>query len=265
MTLPIFDRFIEGAVSTLKEDERFIALLAGGSLVAGTMDEFSDLDLIVVYDSRFRENVMAERLVLAGMLGPLLSGFTGEHVGEPRVVICLYGPPALHVDLKFVTLPELADRIENPLVLWERDEAASQALRLTEPSPPQLDPQWIEDRFWVWVHYGAAKLGRGELYELIDHLAYMRGAVLGPLMARAAGQMPRGVRKLETLAAAYARELAETVPRHHTASCYKALQATIGLYRTLRSQIQGLELRTEAEEVSVRYLDEVFAEVSERT
>jgi hypothetical protein len=31
----------------------------------------------------------------------LLVGFTGEHVGEPRVLICLYGPPVLHVDLKF--------------------------------------------------------------------------------------------------------------------------------------------------------------------
>ncbi|MER7057532.1 MULTISPECIES: hypothetical protein [unclassified Streptomyces] len=33
------------------------------------------------------------------------------------------------------------------------------------------DLQWIEDRFWIWVHYGATKLGRGELFEVNGFLA----------------------------------------------------------------------------------------------
>ena len=50
---------------------------------------------------------MAQRKVLAGTLGHLLHAFTGEHVGEPRLLICLYGPELLHVDLKFMDLAAL--------------------------------------------------------------------------------------------------------------------------------------------------------------
>ncbi|OAS18998.1 hypothetical protein [Paenibacillus oryzisoli] len=78
------------------------------------------MDLIVVYDAVYREEVMNQRVRIAEKLGNLLSGFTGEHVGEPRLLICLYGPPPLHVDLKFVTAQELEHRVEDPMILWER-------------------------------------------------------------------------------------------------------------------------------------------------
>ena len=46
----------------------------------------------------------------AAGLGPLLACFTGEHVGEPRLLIALYGPPPVHVDLKFVPVLGLGPR-----------------------------------------------------------------------------------------------------------------------------------------------------------
>ena len=45
---------------------------------------------------------MGERRTIAESCGGLLAAFTGEHVGEPRLLICLYGPPLAHVNLKFV-------------------------------------------------------------------------------------------------------------------------------------------------------------------
>ncbi|NRS94850.1 hypothetical protein DFH40_002566 [Clostridium beijerinckii] len=47
---------------------------------------------------------MNERIKIAESLGTLLSAFTGEHVGEPRLLICLCEPELLHVDLKFVSI-----------------------------------------------------------------------------------------------------------------------------------------------------------------
>ena len=85
--------------------------------------------------------------------GDLISGFTGEHVGEPRVLICLYDKPLLHVDIKFLTLPEFYDRVENPVVLFERNNQLSDIINSTNAVWPQPDFQWIEDRFWTWVHY----------------------------------------------------------------------------------------------------------------
>ena len=86
----------------------------------------------------------------------MLACFTGEHVGEPRLLITLYGPPPVHVDLKFASDRGLEQRVEDGLVLWQRDGALDAALRRTAAAWPRPDRQWIEDRFWVWVHYEPA-------------------------------------------------------------------------------------------------------------
>lgn len=46
---------------------------------------------------------MVQRFALAGTLGHLLHAFTGEHVGEPRLLICLLGG-ACHAESQNVTL-----------------------------------------------------------------------------------------------------------------------------------------------------------------
>lgn len=261
MQLPVHERFVVRATEKLSQDSRVWGLLAGGSMMTKTMDEYSDLDLIIVYDSAYQEQIMEQRLLIAEGLGQLLSGFTGEHVGEPRVVICLYGPEPLHVDLKFVTLEELEIRIENPLVLWEKDQKISTIFNETSPSHPYPDSQWIEDRFWVWIHYGATKLGRGEWFELIDHLTFIRGVVLGPLVLMRNDQLPRGVRKLEQYGLSEIEDLKKTIPLHSFESCYQALKGTIHLYQRLR-QHSNVLLKVEAEHVSIAYLEKVYASLS---
>ncbi|WP_338130709.1 nucleotidyltransferase domain-containing protein [Cohnella ginsengisoli] len=224
MRLPVHERFIEQAIAYASGDRRVIGLLAGGSLRHGTMDEYSDLDLIIVYDGAYRDEIMEQRLRIAEGLGRLLAGFTGEHVGEPRLLICLYGPSPLHVDLKFIQSEELKTRVEDPLILWERGSEMATILSQTNPGLNSHDPQWIEDRFWVWVHYGATKLGRGEWFELIDHLTFIRNAVLGPMVLIRNGHAPRGVRKLETYAVNELEQLKGTIPSHSFESCYNALK-----------------------------------------
>src|SRR4051794_5519980 len=88
-------------VAELSRDPRIAGVAAGGSWLTA-MDEHSDLDLVVAVFREHEASVTAERMALAERCGPLLAAFTGEHVGEPRLLICLYGPPLLHVDLKFV-------------------------------------------------------------------------------------------------------------------------------------------------------------------
>lgn len=161
--------FINKAVEILKGDSRIVGIAAGGSYISGEMDEFSDIDFVIaVADSEYKA-VMDERFKIIEKLGRVLSAFTGEHVGEPRLVICLYGPPLLHVDFKFVSIKDMAVRVEDPVILWERDEAITNGLRLGEAKFPFRGLQWIEDRFWVWVHWGAAKIGRNEIFEAIEY------------------------------------------------------------------------------------------------
>ncbi|WP_345784148.1 nucleotidyltransferase domain-containing protein [Paenibacillus lacisoli] len=223
MKLPLHEMFIKHAIEYVRQDHRLIGLLAGGSIVHGAMDEYSDLDLIIVYNSDSLSEIMEQRVQIAEGLGNLLSAFTGEHVREPRLLICLYGPSPLHVDLKFIQAEELKTRIENPLILRENGSVITTILSKTAPTSPFPDPQWIEDRFWIWVHYGATKLGRGELFELIDHLTFIRNAVLGPMILARYGHSPRGVRKLEKYASKEIEELKGTIALHSFESCYHAL------------------------------------------
>ena len=82
---------------------------------------------------------------------------------------------------------------------------------------PAADPQWIEDRFWVWVHYGATKVGRGELFECLDMLAFLRATVLGPLIAQARGRRAAGARRLEQIAPELVPALEATLGDHTAA------------------------------------------------
>src|SRR5262249_3397844 len=96
---------LRAVLARVQRHDGLIGLLAGGSFVTGGLDEFSDLDLVVVVAPPASETVYAQRKAFAAECGPLLAAFTGEHVGEPRLLICLYGQPPVHVDLKFV-LPD---------------------------------------------------------------------------------------------------------------------------------------------------------------
>lgn len=118
--------FISRNLPRFAADRRFVGVAAAGSWAENSMDEFSDLDLIVAVEPESFEQVMSERQSIAASLGELLAAFTGEHVGEPRVLICLYDSPLLHVDLKFLSITDVEKRVDQPVVLWERDRRLSQ-------------------------------------------------------------------------------------------------------------------------------------------
>src|SRR5262249_39597894 len=80
----------------------------------------SDLDFVVICRDEHQPELLREAPAFAARLGPLLAWFTGEHVGEPRLLITLYGPPPLHVDLKFVADADLGHRGEDGRILWQR-------------------------------------------------------------------------------------------------------------------------------------------------
>jgi predicted nucleotidyltransferase len=257
---PVLAAEITAALGAAAEaDPRFLGVTVGGSAVTGTSDEFSDLDFVIVCRDDDQAAILAEARSFAGRLGPLLGVFTGEHVGEPRLVIALYGPPLLHVDLKFVAIADLGERVEDAIVVWERDGAVTAAMSTSSAVWPTADLQWIEHRFWIWVHYGATKLGRGELFECLDVLGYLRAGVFGPLVAVALGIRPQGVRRIEAYAPDVVPRLAATVASHSRASCAAAMEASVDLYRELRDAARTPELvvHAEAEAAAVDYLTNV--------
>jgi len=249
--------FVRRAVDVLAADERFVGLAAAGSWAENTMDEFSDLDLVLAVEPARIDEVMAQRQVIAASLGDLLVSFTGEHVGEPRLIIGLYDGPLLHVDLKFVTLDDAGKRVDEPVVIWEREGRLSQLLGRGKGVFPAPDAQWIEDRFWIWVHAAASRVARGELFDAIEFLSFLRVNVLGPLSLQKAGRKPMGTRRVESALPAFTQELIGTLSNHDKTSCFAAIVKCAELYRQLRSE--NVTRHTKAEQAAMAYLAAVTA------
>jgi len=124
---------------------------------------------------------------------------------------------------------------------------------------PKPDLQWIEDRFWPWIHYICSKIGRGELFEAIDGLAFLRGQVLGPLILLDQKARPSGIRKIEKYAQSYVDELRQTISTYDVIECINALTAAINLYQKLRRGLadDSLRISPDAEYEVMQYLKEI--------
>jgi hypothetical protein len=247
--------FADKVIQIIKHDPEVIGLAAAGSWITSELDEFSDLDLILVTKHKVAGS-KPKMLGFATRFGKILSAFTGEHVGEPRLLICLYDQPLLHVDIKFITPPEFHERVENPVILFERDKQLSKIIDLTTPEWPMPDYQWIEDRFWVWVHYIAGKIARGEYFEAMDGLGIIRKIVLAPLLHIKNKNIPKALRKVEMqLGKTDLDDLKKTLPQYDSGSLKKALRSSIDLYQSLRRELfpKTINQRQEAEQRSLEY------------
>ncbi|WP_172276877.1 nucleotidyltransferase domain-containing protein [Chryseobacterium sp. LAM-KRS1] len=254
--------FANKAKEILQTDETIIGLAVGGSWISDQMDEFSDLDLIIVTEQKVTgdKNVMID---YAKRLGNFLSAFTGEHVGEPRLLICLYDNPLLHVDLKFVTLEEFHERVETPTILLDKNGRLQKVIDHSVSSFPYPDYQWIEDRFWIWIHYALLKVGRGEYFEAFDFLGFLRMSVFGPLLHIKNNNLPRGVRKVETdLEVKDLEDLKLTLPQYNRHSLLECLRHSVLLYRKLRNVLFGnnIILQDETEKKVMLYFKELKEE-----
>lgn len=251
--------FAYNAAEIVSADQNVLGLAVAGSWITNELDEYSDLDLVLVTKEQISSD--KEKMIdLAKSLGNFISGFTGEHVGEPRLLICLYDDPLLHVDIKFLTLQEFTNRIENPVILFERDDLLTAIITSTEAKWPEPDFQWIEDRFWTWVHYACMKIGRGELMEAYDFLSFLRQTVFSPLMQVKNNKKVRGLRRVETqLSLSDLENLKITIAQYNNASIIKALDNSISIYKSLRRKLfpATITLQEKAEKRSLEYFKQI--------
>jgi hypothetical protein len=253
----VHKKFLDHAASIFLKDENILGLAVGGSWAEEEIDAFSDLDLILVTRDIIAGN-KEQMLAHASRLGSVLTAFTGEHVGEPRLLICLFESPLLHVDIKFVTSEEAAQRALDPVIVFERDNVLSEIFASTEAKWPFAGYDWFEDRFWKWIHYTAAKLGRGEYLETLDAISFIRSHVIGPMLAQKYGKKPRGVRKIETyLSSEDRRKLESTVTGLDPQDLLRATMETALLYRDLRAQLypDDENWKSNAEHAAMNYLE----------
>ena len=168
--------------------------------------------------------------------------------------------PLLHVDIKFLTLDEFDKRIETPSLLLDKDQQLENVINNSAAQFPYPDFQWIEDRFWTWVHYMLAKIGRGEYLEAHDAFGLLRMYIFGPLLHIKNGNLPRGVRKVETeLTPEDLDDLKNTIPAYERRSLLESLRNAVSLYRKLRTILfdEKVQLQEKAEQKVMFYFEEI--------
>lgn len=144
--------------------------------------------------------------------------------------------------------------------MFDTDGQLKNALSNSAAKFPYPDYQWIEDRFWIWVHYALLKIGRGEYVEAFDFFGYLRMVVLGPLLHIRNDNLPRGVRKVETQLTVEDFELLKvTLPVYSKASLLDCLQKTVTLYQKLRTTLfsNDIVLQDNTEKKVMQYFEEI--------
>ncbi len=255
---PTHRAFFDRALAVLQADPRVRAVLVSGSAVTGGMDEWSDLDLVVLVADEAERALWDEHVAIVGRLGPLLSAFRADHFGEPRLLICLYDAPLLHVDVKFMAWKDAPTLTYPTAVAWSRDGAAPELPPPAPAGPPRLDVQWCADRLPGWAHYLAVKIGRGELYEAVDSLDFLRRRVLAPLLALEAGVAPRALRRLEETRSPRLDALARTVCAYDAAALKAAAREGVTLgYALLDAVGPDVRRNRETERKTLQFLEEL--------
>ena len=252
-----FDRFprhrakAEAACRAAFADPDVVAMVVTGSFATGGADELSDVDLRVYVRPDAVEGVVARIPDLAAAGGPVVALFLAEHLGIPTLTIVLYDD-LVHVDFDVIAADRAAEHNDGlpAVVLWE-SEPISHALPGTYAPEVAAGVRWLEARIWTWSWYIQSKILRGELYEALDGLQYVRDQVLFRLLAFHGERRPAGGRRAEAVVGDHGDAFARTVPTSlDPASVLAALRAEIDLYRRLadplleRHGIETAEART---------------------
>jgi predicted nucleotidyltransferase len=248
----------EAACRAAFADPDVVAMVVTGSFATGDADEVSDIDLRVYVRPDAVEGVVARIPELAAAAGRVVALFVAEHLGIPTLTIVLYDD-LVHVDFDVVAADRAAEHNDGlpAVVLWER-EPISDALPGTYDPEIAAGVRWLEARIWTWSWYIQSKVLRGELYEALDGLQYVRDQVLFRLLAFHGERRPAGGRRAEAVVGELGDAFARTVPTSlDPASVLAALREEIDLYRRLADPLlerHGLET-ADARTVVLRALD----------
>jgi hypothetical protein len=236
-----------------------VGMAIAGSFVEGTPDAYSDLDLRVVLANGSFERVFPRREEFARACGPLVAAFTGEHVGEPNLLITLYDD-LVHVDYLFSELADAPRRNEGRKVqvLWQRHPAVAEALSRPHVADPTADLAYLEARMWTWTWYIQTKILRGELWEAESGLGFVRDRVLFRLLAMGREIRYRGARFAEQVVGEHEGAVARTLGALDKKSLLEALRASVRLYLELADPLlerYGVEPAGSARQVVLSALE----------
>jgi predicted nucleotidyltransferase len=244
--LPEHKRLLIGVRERFATDDRVIGVLLGGSLALDRADRFSDVDLYVFVRDEDFESVFAKREAIAWDLGPVIVRYLGDHMPGGRYQLIIWYAGQVHLDLMFRKSSEAAPHWKWKEAVILKDSIGTLA-RLKKESR-ELGPatvNWeqvnnLNQKFWGWVAYTAAKILRGELWEAFDNIGWIRNEALLVMLAWAQDAQYEGHRRLESkLDQNLLRLFNQTVCSLNSKSVWSALMVEVQIFRELRSRLSA--------------------------
>jgi hypothetical protein len=215
-----------------------LSVFIQGSIANGTMDPYSDIDLVFVTDgylslheeSRWLTQVMSS-------LGPLVAHFPATHLGMENLLIFFVdvAGDVVKVDVKLESLETFrAGPGAKALQLSDRMRAELRSEQDFALALPDFED--LHQKFAGWIWYTYTKIARGELFEAVDSMNVMRERALLPCLHLTAKIPREGYRRLETrLPREVVQQLRSTYPSgFEPRELCRALLSLSRMFRTLQ-------------------------------
>lgn len=174
------ERVLKTLLSYFHEFETVVGAIVSGSVAAGGMDEWSDLDVGIVFASpEARETEWQRRSQWT--FYPKVHQLDATHI-KPHFVITFFDPN-IKTDLSFYTLDTLPSLHGAPYaVAFDRSNKLEAWARHCNEAFSQQEPDWsnvqLEDeRYWAWTYYRITKIHRGEYLHLVVDCGMLRELV----------------------------------------------------------------------------------------
>lgn len=104
------------------------------------------------------------------------------------------------------------------------------------------------------MYYAATKIARGEYFETLEFISFLRMTALSPLALQQAGLTPSGVRTIEKRLPEFASKLVATVAMPEKTSLILALEQCISIYLELREK-EKVAVNDKVKKASIIYLE----------
>jgi predicted nucleotidyltransferase len=158
------------------------AVAVHGSVARGTVDRFSDLDLVVwaAPDEEPAAVVAAVERIVAG-LGDVVVSFRGTHVGRPNLAVTysIVAGDVVKTDIE-VLPPGVPADVEVLVPVHGDPPAPADAPEGAGPAPDALAAVLSKAAGWTWFSY--AKIARGEYFAAARAIDFTREHALLPAL-----------------------------------------------------------------------------------
>jgi hypothetical protein len=237
--LNVFDRLI--VALTTRSD---IAIAVSGSLAAGQLDKWSDLDLeVIALPGADLCELTTWTDSVVQKIAPLWSRFSASHIGLDQLLVFFFWETntIVKADLHVIELDAFL-HLKNTRLLVDPDGLVAsrrRAIPVDDQDRYLPDFRDLHAKFCGWIWYTFGKIARGELFEALNSIEVMRTSALLPFLQIVEGLPFEGCRHLETrLTEAHRFRLEATVARSlEPPELRRALLAMAHFFSDLQPQV----------------------------